>query len=360
MIACLEASKIRSPQISIIHHERWRETTKPVGVAVIGAGYWGTKLIGEYLSIERSKGNVKLIKIFDPSPSALLKCERRFSLSQNRMSTNLEDLLTDPKITAIHIATPNPTHYALAKLAMEAGKGVLVEKPMTLNSSEAYDLVDIAASQGVVLQVGHVYRFNSGLQKARELLRDGVVGKLFYVRIQWTDSALFPERDIIFDLGPHPVDILNLLLNDWPDRVTGFARGFRNSPTHEEVAYAVAEFPQRVFAHIELSWLHPKKTREVTVVGSEATLVIDCPEQRLTRFSDGNSRHIPVSVNNTIESEISHFADCVAQGSISEESGLIGARTVEILEGIRHSMQERLFSVPLEAYPSAGFELQSV
>lgn len=320
--------------------------TEPVGVGVIGAGYWGRKLIQEYLSSERSSGNVRLIKICDSSLSALLDCEQKLSINHNQLTRRVKDVIDDNKISAVHIAAPNHTHYSLAKMALEAGKDVLVEKPMTLNSSEAYELVDLAESRKRVLHVGHIFRFNSALQSAHRLLKTGTVGRVFYLRIQWTDSCYFPDRDIIFDLGPHPIDILNHLLDSWPEQLSGFTRGYRSSPDHEEVTYAIAEYPHDVFAHIELSWLHPKKTREVTVVGSEATLVIDCLKQRLARFSNGNTQDIPVSVNNTIESEIAHFARCVAQHSTSRESGLIGARTVEALEAIRRSMQERLIPVP--------------
>ena len=317
--------------------------TTPVGVGVIGAGYWGTKLIGEYLAAER-KGRVRLLKVHDPSVSALgalLIRKETATIGQTRLTQDISEVIHDPEISAVHIATPNHTHYTLAKMALEAGKDVLVEKPMTLKSNEAYELVDLADSRKRVLQVGHIFRYNAALQLTRQLLRTGILGRIFYVRIQWTDSCYYPDRDIIFDLGPHPIDVLNQLLNDWPQQLTGFTKGYRNSKDHEEVAYGIAEFPNDVFAHIELSWLHPRKTREATVVGSDGTLIIDCLGQHLTRISNGNSEDIPVSVNNTIESEITHFADCVAHRSISRESGLIGARTVEALETIRESMWER-------------------
>jgi predicted dehydrogenase/predicted transcriptional regulator len=312
-----------------------------VGVAVIGAGYWGTKLVTEYLAAEE-KGKVRLVKVCDPSISALgalLIRKDTASLGQERLTQDISEVLNDPEISAVHIAAPNPIHYKTAKMALEAGKHVLVEKPMTLKSRESYDLLDLARARGLVIHVGHVFRFNAALRLARKIVEGGDLGKIFYARIQWTDQAFFPDRDIIFDLGPHPVDILNQLLGSWPQKLSGMARGYRGD--RGEVAYVIAEFPNDVFAHIELSWLHPNKAREVTLVGSAQSLVIDCLNQRVFRIKDEAREELPVSGNNTIESEIDHFVDSIVRNDVSSESGLIGARTVEVLELIRSSVWDR-------------------
>jgi predicted dehydrogenase/predicted transcriptional regulator len=310
-------------------------------VAVIGAGYWGKKLVYEYTAAQCNKGNVQLAGVCDPSTAARLFCKEKFSVNDKLLSDSAEDLIGNPKISAVHIATPNQTHYPLARMALEAGKNVLVEKPMTLDSREAFELVDLAASREVVLHVGHIFRFNSALNKAREILNKGSVGKIFYARIQWTDSQYFPDRDIIFDLGPHPVDVLNLLLDSWPVQVSGFARAYRNSKDHDEIAYGLAEFDNEIFGHIELSWLHPRKVREASIVGSEGALIVDCLHQRLTLHSAGSTTEVPVVANNTIEAEIGWFVDCVGRRCVDVESGLVGARTVEVLEAMHKSMWER-------------------
>jgi predicted transcriptional regulator len=212
---------------------------------------------------------------------------------------------------------------------------------MTLSVREAYKLVHLAASRERVLHVGHIFRFNSALRRAREILDRGEIGKTYYGRIQWTDSCYFPDRDIVFDLGPHPVDILNQLLHSWPTQVSGFAKAYRNLKNHEEIAYGLAEFDDGVFAHMELSWLHPGKAREVTIVGSDAAMVVDCLRQCIVLHRNGETVEVPVSVNNTIESEISWFVDCVDRRYLGVESGLIGAMTVEVLEAMRKSIWDR-------------------
>jgi UDP-N-acetylglucosamine 3-dehydrogenase len=317
--------------------------TNPIGVGVLGAGFWGRKLTGEYLTAERL-GKLRLIRVCDSSVAALgglLISKGTSSIGQDRLTQEIKDILDDSQILAVHIATPNPTHYRIAKMALEAGKNVLIEKPMTLNSREAQELVELASSRDLVLHIGHIFRFNSALWTARQLLQSGEVGQVFYVRVQWTDNAYFPDRDIVFDLGPHPIDVLNILLDSWPSQVSGFARAYRNSKTHDEVAYVIAEFQNGVFAHIELSWLHPSKVREVSIVGPEGALVVDCANQRVFRSKNGQMNELPVVANNTIESEIDHFINCISRGDTSSESGLIGVRTIEILESIRKSIWER-------------------
>jgi len=322
---------------------------RPIGVAVVGAGYWGRKLTREYLSAQ-CKGNLSLAGVCDSSPSQLLFCKEKFSISEKLLKRRFEDVIEDSEVSAVHIATPNDTHYTLARMALEAGKDVLVEKPMTLSSREAYDLVDLAASSELVLHVGHIFRFNSAVRAAREILNRGAIGKVFYARVQWTDYAEFPDRDIIFDLGPHPIDVLNQILEDWPTRVVGFSRAFRNSKDNSEVAYGIAEFDDGVFAHIELSWLHPGKVRKLTVIGTEGKLTVDCTAQRVHIVRPKQIEEVPVVPNNAIESEIEHFITCVANRSTSVDSAVIGARTVEVLENIRESVWEG----PIPTLPPQG------
>jgi predicted dehydrogenase len=308
---------------------------------VVGAGYWGTKLIREYLAAQ-SKGIVRLARVCDSSLMALLADKEEFSIFGDLLTQKVQDLIDDPNISAVHIATPNRTHYDLARMVLEGGKDVLIEKPMTLKSREAYELVDLALSSERVLHVGHIFRYNNALRVARKIMRSKAIGKIRYGRVQWTDYApIFPDRDIIFDLGPHSIDVLNQLLDAWPTQVSGFARAYRNSKEHPEVAYGITEYPDGVFAHVEMSWLQPGKVREATIIGSEGKLVVDCIAQRVFKGSLDKTEEIPVVANNTIEAEIEHFVDCVAKRSVSSKSGLIGARTVEVLEKMYASMWER-------------------
>jgi predicted transcriptional regulator len=224
-------------------------------------------------------------------------------------------------------------------MALEAGKHVLIENPITSDSRHAQELVELAASRELVLQVGHIFRFNSALRTAHQAIQSGMIGKVFYARVHWADdSPLFPDSDIIFGLGSHPIDVLNLLLDAWPSQASGFARAYRDSSDHGEVAFVTAQFPDAILAQIELSWLDPSKLREVSIVGSDGALVVDCLNQQVCQHRNGDSSELPVSGNNMIESEIDHFMDCIDRRITSPESGLIDVRTVQVLEAISESM----------------------
>jgi predicted dehydrogenase len=255
------------------------------------------------------------------------------------LTQDVHDILDNPDIAVVHIATPSQTHYELAKMALEAGKNVMVEKPMTLRSHESYDLVDIAKEKSLLIEVSHAIRFNRALQVASEMLNGGELGKTFYIKVHWTDQISLPDRDIIFTLGQNPLDILHLLLGAWPTDVSGVGKAYKNSGTHNDVAYIFAEYPSGIFAHIELSWLNPRNVREVTIVGSEGSLIVDCLNQHLVQHYLDTTYDIPVTPSNTIAAQIEHFADRVARGDCTTD--LTGPRTVETLEAISRSLSER-------------------
>ena len=311
-----------------------------IGVGIIGAGYWGRKLAAEYLDAEK-KGKLKLVKVCDSSLAALgaLQITKETAkLRSDQLTQEVKAIMVDPAISAVHLATPNNTHFTLAKMALEAGKHVLVEKPMTLNSHEADQLVGLAGEKRRVVEVGHLFRFNQALKVASEMLRNEDLGTIYYLRVQWTDEGNYPERDIIYDLGPHPVDVLNMLLGTWPDIVTGITKAYRNA--HNDVAYIFAEYPNDILAHIELSWLHPRKVREITIVGSNASLIIDCVNQRLLRHSSTGDSEIPIVPTNTIACEIDHFMDKIQSGDLTVDE--TGPRTIETLDAVSASMWKKV------------------
>lgn len=301
----------------------------------------GGKLVAEYLAAQR-RGKVKLLRVCDSSIAALgalLITKETSSVKQEMLTQDVHDLLDNPDIAIVHVATPSQTHYELAKMALEAGKNVLVEKPMTLSSHESYHLVDVAKEGGVLVEINRAIRFNRALQVAGEMLNGGELGKLFHVKVHWTDQNSSPDGDIIFNLGQDPLDILNLLLGAWPEAVSGVGRAYRNSGTHNDVAHISAEYRDNIFAQIELSWLNPHNVREVTIVGSEGSLIIDCLRQLLTQHSADATFQIPVTPSNAILAQIEHFADQVAKGDHSID--LAGPRTLETLEAISKSISEK-------------------
>jgi len=316
---------------------------RKINVGVIGAGFWGKKIVNEYLQLKKQNQLVNLYAVCD-----LLEDNMKYFQNYGLpcITKDYREMISSSEVDAVNICTPNETHYQICREALEAGKHVLVEKPMTLSSAEAYELVELARKRELVLSVGHIFRFNNALRMARNLINNGFFGKLFYLKLEWTTlTPPFEGRDIITDLAPHPFDIIHFLLGEWPLKITCKAKAYRREKL-EEMAYVVAEFKNGVMAHIELSWLLPGKTREVSVMGSDRFAKIDCLSQDVKVFENDGFRDVYVKRNNTIEEELEHFVYCVQNNSVvnncyfNESNGLIGAHVVRLLEITRKSIEE--------------------
>jgi predicted dehydrogenase len=214
---------------------------------------------------------------------------------------------------------------------------------MALNAKSAWELVGTAEHKHLILQVGHIFRFNNALRTVRDLITENYLGELYYLKLEWTTLSPSPvNRDIIFDLGPHPIDILNFLLNRWPVRATCKAEAYRRESL-EELAYFTLEFEKKLMAHVELSWLQPGKKREVIVVGSERSMVVDCLNQTVGVYenADGDKFALQTTANNTILDELAHFASSVSINKNGRNSGSVGAKNVAVLESLKRSLAQR-------------------
>ncbi len=314
---------------------------EPLNIAVVGAGYWGRKVIREILDISKTSGLIRLHSIADNSPTALEECKRLFGAIECRR--DYRSLLSDTSLSAVHVSTPNHTHFEVASALIQHGKNVLVEKPLTLASKEAYKLVQMAQENGTILCAGHIHRFNSGVRELRRAIANGVLGRIYYLRMRWT-GFLPPQRDreVVTDLAPHPFDICNYLLGNWPEKVTCRGKGYR---THEgeEVAFITAEYSDGLSVNIEVSWLDHEKHRDVTVVGGDGIAKLDCSEQRAVLIRSDRTEQVSITPSNTLREEIIHFANCInhnhrSQPFSNESDGMLGAQVVRLLEAARESM----------------------
>ncbi|OLB46246.1 MAG: hypothetical protein AUG17_06055 [Crenarchaeota archaeon 13_1_20CM_2_53_14] len=327
-----------------------------VRIAVIGCGYWGRKVVRETLEISRATGQIELHSVVESFPRSLAQCQTEFGPGIDYHS-DYHDIASDPSVSGVHICTPNGTHFDIASRFLRQGKHVLVEKPLTLKTEEAYELVRLARENDCVLCVGHIHRFNNGVSELRRVLAEGQIGDPHYVELRWT-ALMNPQlqREVITDLAPHPFDICNYVVNAWPDKVSCKGRGYRTK-LNEEVAFITAEHKGGLLAHIELSWLDPNKRREVTIVGSDGVAHLDCSGQKLFLEKNSGKRELPVSPSNTLASEIIHFTDCIRSKQDStpfsnHSDGILGARVVSLLEASRESMyQERTIQVQLPILP---------
>jgi len=347
-------------------------SARSVKLAVLGAGYWGTKLSKEYAGIETTTGDARLSYVIDSSQQALERVRKEigqvYPSNSARYSSSLGEVLDNPEIEAVHIALPNQFHYDIGRQALEAGKHVLIEKPVALTSREAFKLARLSEEKGLVLQVGHVFRFNNAVRTVRELIRSRRLGKMYYANLSWATymKPLPRDRDIVFDLAPHPVDILNHLLEEWPISVDAIGDSFvQGRENCEEVATVNLEFPDRILAHLYLSWIdHGAKERTIRVICEKGTVTCDALAQKVKLDQDNTSVEIPIfpsdprsmmanmgspdfqwkeltGPNNTIRDMQLHFVSLIRERGPQLSSALVGARTVQVLEDITAAIRRR-------------------
>jgi len=306
-------------------------------IGVIGAGRWGKKHIDEYSKMK----DVEVLWVSDLSKHNLNLCKNQYNIKN--VTTDYNDLLSSD-IDAVSICTSNETHFEVCKDALIADKHVLVEKPLTLQSKKAYKLVDIAKQSNKILAVGHLFRYNNAINEVKKLAENKFFGDLYYLRFQWTIQwmpEIYPDKklDIIVDMMPHLYDIMNYLTGLWPKKITCFGKDFVKEGL-EDTAFIICEFPNNIFTHSEISWTLPEKVREVDLIGSKACAKIQAVSQKVTIFEGSNEgRKLSIKENNTLGDELKSFIYAIKNNSIVSNDGEIGAKTVELVEATRKSIE---------------------
>ncbi|HJQ40236.1 MAG TPA: Gfo/Idh/MocA family oxidoreductase [Thermoanaerobaculia bacterium] len=334
-------------------------------IAVIGAGRWGPNLVRNFH--DRAESEVMLV--VDSDAEKLQPVRVRFP--DVRTSTAFDDVLQDARIDAVAIATPAATHYALAKACLHAGKHVLVEKPMTTNTREGRELAQLSAARGLVLMVGHVFVYNDAVRRARQYIRDRALGNLFYIAM--TRTNLGPIRgdvNVAWDLAAHDISIANYWLAADPVSVSASGRSWI-SPGVEDAIFATLHYPENVLVHLHCSWLHPRKSREVAVVGDRAMLVFDdlelaepiriydsvMPEERyIDSFAsykmavrEGDIVIPRVPGGEPLRNQCDHFLQCIAQKKTPLTGAREGLAVVRALEAVERSLRSGGGEVPVAA-----------
>ena len=308
-----------------------------IKVGVIGAGRWGKKHIEEYLKMK----DVDLLWVSDLSEENLKLCQKRYNI--RNVSNNYRDALSSD-VEAVSICTSNETHFEVCKDALLAGKHVIVEKPLTLQSKKAYKLVDIAKEKNRILAVGHIFRYNNAINEVKKLVENNFFGDLSYLRFQWTIQwmpQIYPDKklDIIVDMMPHIYDIMNYLTGVWPQKVTCFGKAFIKKDL-EDTAYIICELPNNIMTHSEISWTLPEKVREVDLIGRKACAKIEAITQNVQIFEGANEgRKLNIKENNALGDELRHFVNAVNKELVVSNDGKVGAKTVELVEATRKSLE---------------------
>lgn len=292
-------------------------------IGIIGAGNWGHRVISEYLDLKEEK-------IIDE----IIVCEKKDEIlklyPKFKTYNNYKQLLTKKNVDAVHICIPNTSHYVVAKTAMENGIHALVEKPLTQNSVDAYKLVEIASENDVILEVGHIYRFANVVRKIREIFAEDYFGDIQYLTFKWTNmfklaqESAFKNVDIIWDLMPHILDMVDFITNKAPIGVT-------ISRNKRQISFLNLDYDD-FFANVELSWLTHERKRELRIIGSDRSAKIDCVKQTIHIHEKEKELDIKIEANNTIREEALNFISSIESGKMLYNSHIVGAKNVDIIE----------------------------
>lgn len=328
-----------------------------IGIGIIGYGYWGPNLARCFSETADSR----VVAISDLSSSALARATRRHP--DARATRDWTDLMADPRIDAVVIATPVRTHFELGMAALRAGKHVLIEKPIAETTAQAAALVEEAAARNLVLQVDHTFCFTPAVAKLRELATAGTLGDIYYYISNRMNLGLFQKDvDVIWDLAVHDIAILQHCLSRQPVAVTASgACHVRGRPAN--MAHVALFYEGGLIADLNVNWLSPVKIRQSILAGSERMVVYDDlePSEKIKiydsgvrlsgdadeihnllvsyRIGDMTAPHLGTS--EALLTEAEHFIDCMQTGKTPTTDGVMGLQVLEILEGATRSMNQR-------------------
>jgi predicted dehydrogenase len=334
-----------------------------IRVGVIGYGYWGPNLVRNFAD----QRDARVTAVCDRQTDRLAQAERRYP--GVRVTADAADLVADPSVDAVVIATPVDRHFDLAMAALQQGKHVLVEKPIASTSTQASRLIDEAARRRLVLMVDHTFVYTGAVQKMRELTEAGELGELYYYDSVRINLGLFQhDVNVLWDLAVHDLSIMDYVLQREPSAVS--ATGLAHVPGRpENIAYMTIFFDGRLLGHVHANWLAPVKVRRTLLGGSRRMVVFDdleasekikvydrgisldpSPEnvyQMLVGYRTGDMWAPKLAVAEALNLEAAHFLDCMSRGAPPRTGGEAGLRVVRLLEAASESMvnQGRLIAV---------------
>lgn len=325
-----------------------------IKVGVIGCGYWGPNLIRNFVEIPTSD----VLAVADLREERLSHIKTCYP--QVTVTKDYRDLFTLGLDVAV-VATPPATHFPLARDCLQHGLHVLVEKPLTLDSRHAEELIELAEARGLILMAGHTFEYNPAVRALRRIIDSGELGQIYYIDAVRVNLGLF-QRDlnVLWDLAPHDISILLYILGCAPIAVNARGMACVFDGIHD-IAYLNLVFPGDVLAHLHVSWLDPCKVRRITVVGSKKMVVYDDVEslEKIKIYDKGvetppytntfgdfqcSYRYGDVVIPNIrfmepLRLECQHFLECVVNRTEPQSSGRVGLKVVKVLEMAEQSLQ---------------------
>jgi predicted dehydrogenase len=328
---------------------------------VVGYGYWGPNIVRNLHGLDNSQ----VVAVCDKNPAALKRLRQSYPGVEAAQESS--DILTSPTIDAVAVVTPVWTHYELAKAALQNGKHVFLEKPLTSSAEQAEELIELAERKNLVIMVDHTFVFTGAVRKIRQLIDEGTLGDLYYYDSTRVNLGLFQhDINVVWDLAPHDLSIMDHLIREKPEAIV--ATGERHLNGFVDVAFITVYFPRNVIAHLNVNWLSPVKVR-TTLIGGEKKMLLwndlEADEkikvydkgvavangqsvyELLVSYRSGDMWAPKVEQTEALGLELRHFVDCILTGKKPSNDGLAGLRVVKMLEAADKSLKERGSIIPL-------------
>jgi predicted dehydrogenase len=322
-------------------------------IAVVGLGYWGPNLVRNFLATD----GVKNVICCDVHAKRLEKIASRFHGVET--TPDFDEVIRRDDIDAVVLATPVSTHYPLGMRALEAGKHLLVEKPLTLKTSDAEELIEAADKRGLTLMVDHTFVYTSAVRKIKDYLVSGEIGEVLYFDSVRVNLGLFQhDTNVIWDLAPHDISIMDFLVQKKP--VSVMAVGVRHFNGQEDMAYIVVNFPDNLIAHFHVNWISPVKVRKILIGGTKLMVVYDDMEasekirmynkgvdvkgkdslyQTLVQYRTGDMFAPHIDATEALGRMAEDFVQSILNGRKPLSDGMSGLNVVRILEAADRSLR---------------------
>lgn len=333
-----------------------------IEIAVAGVGGWGKNLARNYFQ----NPHCKLKSVCDLDEKKLRQMQAQFP--GTAVTTRFDDLLEDPDLQGIVIATTAPTHYPLCKAALLAGKDVYVEKPFTLAVDESEELIRLAEEKERILMVGHLLEYHPVINKLKQMIESQELGEIYYIYNQRVNlGTVRSDENALWNFAPHDISSILYLLGQTPTDVSARGQCYLQEGI-EDVVFVTLNFNGNHMAHVHVSWLDPHKIRKMTIVGSKKMAVFDDVEgtEKLRIYDKGATANpdynsfaeyitlrfgditIPhLKIGEPLQLECSHFLDCVRDRKRPVSDGWDGLRVIKVLDAAQRSLRSNGIPVPL-------------
>ena len=329
--------------------------TPQVKIGMIGLGYWGPNLLRNIHDL----ANAEIRYACDLDPKVLVAIGRRYP--GIRLTTDRLQVLSDPEVEAVVIATPASSHFSLAREALLAGKHVFVEKPLATSSAMAEELIRLATAGGLVLMPGHTFLYSPSVNAIKDLMDRQELGEIYFIVSSRVNLGLHqPDASVIWDLGPHDFAIIRYWLGENPDTVSALSRSCI-IPGVPDVAFVNLRFPTGTIAHLELAWLAPSKLRRTAIVGSRRMVVYDDMSSEPVRIFDagvmppdpesfgeykltyrtGDILSPSIEAREPLTLEMQDFCRCIRESGTPRSSAELGLEVVRIAEAVDLALRVR-------------------